>query len=62
MKTPLNLEHVKEIMTKDVLIGAESRKKFCFNPQANEFRIYLDGKYVSGGQHIELLLEEYNNL
>jgi len=45
-----------------VVAAKASRKKFCFNPQENEFRIYLDEKYLTGGQDIEALLEEYNNL
>ena len=72
MTTPLNLNHVHQIMCLDIMIGSapvgiwtpnkSSKKKFCFNPQENEFRIYLDGKYLTGGQDIEALLEEYNNL
>lgn len=64
MKRDLTLDHIKEVMTQDILIGSDSisKKRFVYNPQLNEFRIFVDNRLVTSGQDIEALLNEYNSI
>lgn len=64
---PLTLDQVKETLSQELIIGtghthAGDHKRFTFNPQQNEYTITVAGKYHSGGQDIEALLNEYNEL
>lgn len=60
----LTIEHIAEILKKDLVIGSdtETQKKFVFNPWRNEYAIYVKGEYLTGGQDIESLLNEYNEI
>jgi len=60
----LELRHVEEVLTKDILIGSDSarEKKFTFNPWANEYGVYHKGNRVDAGQALEELLQVYNEI
>jgi len=60
----LTLNDVQEVLKKDILIGSdsESKKCFVFNAFHREFTVYSDDKYISAGQDMEALLEDYNNI
>jgi hypothetical protein len=66
-KIILTEQDCKDVMRKEILIGADNatdglRKRFMFNPWMNEYSIWYDGHRIGGGQAIEELLEEYNEL
>ncbi len=60
----LELRHIKEVLTKDILIGSDStqEKRFTFNPWANEYAVYHKGIRVDAGQALEELLQVYNEI
>lgn len=60
----LELRHVEEVLTKDILIGSDSarEKKFTFNPWANEYAIHHKGSQIDSGQALEKLLRVYNDI
>jgi hypothetical protein len=63
----LELKHIEDVMRHDISIGSDNafdglRKRFCFNPWANEYIIYHGDVRKDAGQAIEELLEQYNAL
>ncbi len=67
MSTALEIKHCEEVLNKEILIGAHytkdnKYKRFTFNTWKNEYSIWVGGEYVDGGQAIEELLNEYNEL
>lgn len=63
MSEELKIEHVREVLLQDILIGADSRsnKRFCFNPWLNEYRVYVNKVLVYSGMMGEML-EKYNDI
>lgn len=61
---PLTLELVKEKLDTSILITEDraKNKMFVFSIWNNEYEIYRNGIYVCGGQALEEIIEEYNNL
>jgi hypothetical protein len=66
-KIILTEQDCKDVMNKEILIGADNstdglRKRFTFNAWLNEYSIWKNNIRIGGGQAIEELLEEYNEL
>ena len=64
---PLNTGRIKLVLSRDVLIQIGqakdgTRKRFCFNPWANEYRVYSLTKMESSGQAMEELMDDYHAL
>jgi len=65
--TQLTLEHCREVLTRDILIGAAytldgKSKAFVFNPFCGEYRVMRGLEVIDSGQAVEELLAAYNEL
>ena len=63
----LTIKDVEEVLSQEVVIGTRTTSdgdlvKFTFNPWKNEYNIYQNKDCISGGQALEELLSEYNEL
>lgn len=67
LDTRLEIRHCKEVLDKETTIGtgrtkSGKHKKFTFNTWMNEYTIWVSGERLEGGQAIEELLNDYNDL
>jgi len=66
-KIILTEQDCNDVISKEILIGSDIaidglRKRFTFNAWLNEYSIWKNNIRIGGGQAIEELLEEYNEL
>ena len=63
-RTPhvLTVEHCKEIMSQNLMIGRTATTAFYYNPWKNEYSIWHLGSFVTSGNAVEEMLDEYNQL